>query len=716
MEYIDFELRISGSAATGYPVEVTRAPAGEDAKGTLTLPYDEQALNYTLLGLKLAVQSSGSTRRSGGVDEDAVSPKDFGHALYNALTQSADIKGAIARSKDVARERGQGLRIRLRIESPELAALPWEFLKDPNEREFMALSQWSPVVRYIRTDDATRTSAVTGAVRVLAMISSPSDEPTLDVEAEKARIMSATADLRQRGLLDIQWMTGSTWGDLQDKLMSEDPHIFHYIGHGGFDRKRGEGVLVFTDERGRSAQMGAAEVARLLADERSLRLVVLNSCLGALGDRTNLFSSTAATLVDRGIPAVIAMQYEISDDAAKRFSEVLYKAIATGLPVDAAMSEARKAVSVHKRDSIEWATPVLHMRAPTGRLFDVSASAIAHQQTTPSVEVPAVSLPVALGSSSAPPSTQAANFAAVASTPGAPAPEAPKPKPALDTKEFEKRVREEVAVRTATPAKPVAPAKANDGPTRLNIEANVNTSALGSWAKRIAIGVGVVATLIVGAALMSDSDPAAADQGAAPATDAAAPPSTTAASTEAFEWINDGFEGTWAMSAFDKDGCALEHRSPGYHLTARIEDGCSVPLGTELPERVRLSVVLEQEERDMVGGIRLGIDSDTVGFIAVSMDSRNRALRVDELDNKGQWSTVGPRGQTITEAIAMNKNALVIDVLNDTIAIAINGKPVFRQVAKSRISGLAEVFVMGATGQMTRRDIFFSNIKAVSLP
>ncbi|MBI3789802.1 MAG: hypothetical protein HY275_02855 [Gemmatimonadetes bacterium] len=69
------------------------------------------------------------------------------------------------------------------------------------------------------------------------------------------------------------------------------------------------------------------------------------------------------------------MQYEISDVAAIEFSRALYEAIASGLPIDAAVGDARKAVSMQGRNTVEWATPVLHMRASNGVLFDLDRAA-----------------------------------------------------------------------------------------------------------------------------------------------------------------------------------------------------------------------------------------------------------------------------------------------------------------------------------------------------
>jgi hypothetical protein len=77
---------------------------------------------------------------------------------------------------------------------------------------------------------------------------------------------------------------------------------------------------------------------------------------------------------------VVAMQYEITDKAAIEFSRDFYEAVADGLPVDAAVTEALAAVSVDSM--LEWGTPVLYMRSPDRRLFDVSGS-IRRAPTTP---------------------------------------------------------------------------------------------------------------------------------------------------------------------------------------------------------------------------------------------------------------------------------------------------------------------------------------------
>jgi CHAT domain-containing protein len=120
--------------------------------------------------------------------------------------------------------------------------------------------------------------------------------------------------------------------------------------------------------------VSGTQLGTILHDCRSLRLAVLNACEGARTARDDPFAGVAASLVQREIPAVIAMQFEITDQAAVVFGEGFYEAVAAGFPVDAALAEARKSIFADQND-IEWGTPVLFMRVPDGRIFEVPARA-----------------------------------------------------------------------------------------------------------------------------------------------------------------------------------------------------------------------------------------------------------------------------------------------------------------------------------------------------
>jgi CHAT domain-containing protein len=272
-----------------------------------------------------------------------------------------------------ARRQGKGLRLKLRIQPSELAVLPWEFLYDVGRDRYPCLSSNTPLVRYLDLPQPVEPLRVSPPLRVLGMVTSPLGLGPLDVEHEKRLVEEATSGLREGGSLELTWLGGETWRHLQRAMRQGPWHVFHFIGHGGFDAATEEGALALSNDAGRMHLLRARGLAELLDDHYPLRLVFLNSCEGARGSESDAFSSTAATLVRCGVPAVVAMQYEITDGAAIEFSRDFYEALADGLPVDAAVTEARTAVSMDSM--LEWGTPVLYMHSPDGRVFEVLPAA-----------------------------------------------------------------------------------------------------------------------------------------------------------------------------------------------------------------------------------------------------------------------------------------------------------------------------------------------------
>jgi formylglycine-generating enzyme required for sulfatase activity len=101
-------------------------------------------------------------------------------------------------------------------------------------------------------------------------------------------------------------------------------------------------------------------------------LALLNACEGARVGTSDPFAGVAQHLVLQGIPAIIAMQFEITDNAAMILAQEFYGALADGYPVEAALAEARKAIFVAGHE-VEWGTPVLYSRASDGLLFKLAS-------------------------------------------------------------------------------------------------------------------------------------------------------------------------------------------------------------------------------------------------------------------------------------------------------------------------------------------------------
>jgi hypothetical protein len=299
----------------------------------------------------------------------------LGGALFEAVFQN-ELRGALRGALErAAASEPWSLRLRINLqEVPELADLPWECLYDRRGEGFLALSRDTPIVRTQESLDPLVPLLIEPPLRILLMISAPTDYGTLDAEAEWSRIRGALEPLMQAGLVEVERLGGS-YEELLLRLLrrqgdvdSRPVHVFHFIGHGGFSEQRQEGVLVFEDAQRRGRPAGVEALAEALAAHRSVRLAVLNACNGARASRSDTFSGAAQTLLQRGMPAVVAMQSEVTDDTALAFAEWFYRAVAGGLPVDAAVSEVRNLLS--GRSNPEWGAPVLYLRCSDARLFD----------------------------------------------------------------------------------------------------------------------------------------------------------------------------------------------------------------------------------------------------------------------------------------------------------------------------------------------------------
>lgn len=374
-EYVDFELEIREGGPREYPV-FARASGDRRAAGRVFLPFDKLELENKLRALRTALIASSVKRRGGSPEEQQV--KEFGRSLFETLL-TGKVGLCYEASLSEAKHQNKGLRLKLRL-PPELTVLPWEFLYDPERENYLCLSRKTPLVRYLDLREPGKRLPVTSPLNILCMAASPEGLPPLDVEHEKRLLEEATRELRAAGKVRLKWL-GDTWRDLNREMRNGPWHMFHFVGHGGFDPTNEEGAIALSNDEGRKYLLSASKLARLLDDHYYLRLVFLNSCEGARGNDRDTFSSTAATLVRSGVPAVVAMQYEITDKAAIQFSRNFYEAVADGLPVDASVAEARRAVSMD--DTLEWGTPVLYMRSPDGRVFDLQEDDISGAAQNP---------------------------------------------------------------------------------------------------------------------------------------------------------------------------------------------------------------------------------------------------------------------------------------------------------------------------------------------
>ncbi len=352
-----------------FRVEVVASPAGE-ASAAVELDADALLARRGLLQ-QAVLASAVPSRRVLPETEQPV--RAVGEVLFAGLLGAGEVAGRYRAAAAVAAERGEGLRVVLRIDDPVLAGLPWEAMYDQAAGAYVC--RQDQLVRHVPVASAPAPLRVKPPLRILGVVSSPRGLPALDVDKEQDQLARALARPAGLDLAELHWAPSATWADLQDLLLDREWHVLHFIGHGDFDPERDEGVLALTREDGRADLVAAHRLVDLLRQARPMpRLVVLNSCSGAAAGASDLFSGTAAALVRGGISAVAAMQYEISDPAAVAFARGFYAAIARGRGVDDAVSSGRVAILGTGDRTLEWVTPVLYLRGHDTRLFTLPAA------------------------------------------------------------------------------------------------------------------------------------------------------------------------------------------------------------------------------------------------------------------------------------------------------------------------------------------------------
>jgi CHAT domain/SIR2-like domain len=356
-------LRIRIDRQEGASYRVLASTQSAEASASFQLPFNQLEIENFILKVS---RPRGRRRIDKSAIDDA---RRFGGDLFRALFHS-QIYGLYHDALATSRGENRGVRITLCLSgAPELIDVPWEYLFD--DPDFLAVSEFTPIVRYLDLPRAHRPLLVEPPLRLLGVISSPAEYEQLDVERERENLERALAGLISAGAVELHWLERPTLRALLKALKSQTFHAVHYIGHGTYDTGTERGVLLFEQDDGWAHPVSGDELGLILRDVSSLRLAILNACEGARTSRSDPFAGVAGSLVQRDIPAVVAMQFEISDEAAIVFAGEFYEQLAEGRPVDASLSAARLAMLAERSGDIEWGTPVLFMRVPDGRIFDL---------------------------------------------------------------------------------------------------------------------------------------------------------------------------------------------------------------------------------------------------------------------------------------------------------------------------------------------------------
>ena len=329
---------------------------------------------------------------------DSTLARSLGEALFDVLFDDGLRQDFVSFYNQVVHQEKQLLRVELDINEqgmPEIAALPWEFMCVPARANLGTIwigtlpdlvfsrrrSQWI-AAQPIQLEPDEK-------LRIALLISAPPNLPSVAYEPIQAALEKLAVEQQNR--VELLPIVSSANPEAIDTILSKDPHIFHFIGHGRMQNggKQEVGEIALVDPDFDEAMWVEADYFSELFNQHRPGVVMLQACEGGMLSSSQAFVGVASKVVQQNVPVVVAMQYEVTNSTASRFALRFYQQLAAEDPVDIAVQYARRAIALgamqyRKRD---FATPVIFMRVQDGHLFkrqgtqsDAGASEVAGKE------------------------------------------------------------------------------------------------------------------------------------------------------------------------------------------------------------------------------------------------------------------------------------------------------------------------------------------------
>ncbi|KAB8333718.1 CHAT domain-containing protein, partial [Scytonema tolypothrichoides VB-61278] len=293
-------------------------------------------------------------------------PVAYGRVLTTALFADLRLRAAWQQARAVAQQRALRLRIRLDATDPDLHALVWEMLRDPEDDTPLALNERIRLSRYLEGGDfSPLIIPARPALQALIVVANPSDLArygltAVDVEAE---VSSARAALGDIPTTVIGGEARATL-DAVTAALRDGPHLAILVCHGTL--VNGQPYLWLEREDGTTDKVAGEAFVQSVAQlaTRPL-LLVLASCQSAGHGYGDTLVALAPRLVQAGIPGVLAFQGDVAMDTVRR----LLPALITELRRDGSIDRALAAARATLRQASDWWLAVLTLRVRDGQLW-----------------------------------------------------------------------------------------------------------------------------------------------------------------------------------------------------------------------------------------------------------------------------------------------------------------------------------------------------------
>ncbi len=305
----------------------------------------------------------------------------LGQQLYNELFQGT-LRDSWITAQGIAQNHQQVLHLRIGIKDNRLARLPWEVMHAQDRPvatgPYISFSRYQTGVAGASRLPSTNMPIPPdeGGIRVLMVLASPTDLVRLDLLKQEAIKLQAelhrqVPSITEGGhfLPDIQlhFLEQPGREELTQALEQGRYHILHYSGHSNLGANGGEIYLV-NRRTGLTETLTGDDLAGLLVNN-NIQMAVFNSCLGAYGASLGGNGETGEqslteSLVKRGIRSVLAMSERIPDEVALTLTQLFYRNLSQGYPIDLCVSRVRQGlISAYGSHQMYWALPILYLQS-----------------------------------------------------------------------------------------------------------------------------------------------------------------------------------------------------------------------------------------------------------------------------------------------------------------------------------------------------------------
>jgi tetratricopeptide (TPR) repeat protein len=379
-EYAALEINISSRRAGVYSVEFRFETAGMDSQAKREL--GEANFNFNELRMKV------------------LDPEAYGRELTDSLLGDEKLRKFFSQSLTIAQNEEKKLRILLWLHesAKELHDLRWETLRNIEEDDFIALDENVQFSRYLQEKGrAPVRIPEKEELNALVVIANPQDLAEdkitignrtlhpIDVAGELERAKKGLAGVKSIDyLISEPQNLGSVTIEQFLLQLHKGYDIVYLVCHGALlgvnphdPTSDKEPNLWFEGEDGGSSPTRGEELVQWiqdLASEKRPLLMVLASCQSSGKGRVpgseessdeGLFTALGPRLMFAGVPAVIAMQGNISMKSITKFIPVFFEELIEDGRLDRSMAVARS----HIRKQLDWWVPVLFTRLKYGCLY-----------------------------------------------------------------------------------------------------------------------------------------------------------------------------------------------------------------------------------------------------------------------------------------------------------------------------------------------------------